>query len=138
MYGEIRNYGGPLRPYAENQLSPMQRLESAIKNGNRNEARRALTEGASPQPMLFSAIKEGCDMAVRALLEIGASPNSSVGNGNLMNWTYLHYAADYGNSDVVSTLLEFGADKNSLDSLGRTPLMVATDKGHTRVVCYLK
>ena len=40
--------------------------------------------------------------------------------------TALHYAAENGHSDIVTILLEHGADSNLVDSDGRTPISLAT------------
>ena len=45
--------------------------------------------------------------------------------------TALHYAAEGNESDLVSLLLERGADPKAADRLGNTPLMLAHQKGST-------
>ena len=41
--------------------------------------------------------------------------------------TALHYAAESGHSNIVTLLLEHGADSNLIDSDGRTPIFLATE-----------
>ncbi|XP_043664050.1 myotrophin-like isoform X2 [Vespula pensylvanica] len=48
--------------------------------------------------------------------------------------TPLHYAADYGQYDVVRYLLEKGADANATDKHGITTLLAAIWEGHTHCV----
>jgi ankyrin repeat protein len=49
-------------------------------------------------------------------------------------FTALHHAAERGRSEVVSYLLEKGADVNSADGLCWTPLHLAAEQGHLPVV----
>jgi ankyrin repeat protein len=48
--------------------------------------------------------------------------------------TALHKAAEYGNAEVVKTLLDAEADVDVQDSYGYTPLIYATLNGHTEIV----
>lgn len=48
--------------------------------------------------------------------------------------TPLHWAAYYGNAEMVMYLLNQGADKNAQDDCGCTPLHRACMKGHIEVV----
>ncbi|XP_043596537.1 myotrophin-like [Bombus pyrosoma] len=48
--------------------------------------------------------------------------------------TPLHYAADYGQSEVVRYLLEKGANANVTDKHGITALLAAIWEGHTNCV----
>ncbi|XP_029969829.1 myotrophin [Salarias fasciatus] len=42
----------------------------------------------------------------------------------------LHYAADFGQLEVLQFLIQMGADINATDSLGLTPLITACYEGH--------
>lgn len=46
----------------------------------------------------------------------------------------LHYATDFGQTDVVKYLISKGADINAPDKHGLTPLMSACYEGHTSCV----
>ncbi|RUS87623.1 hypothetical protein EGW08_004608 [Elysia chlorotica] len=46
----------------------------------------------------------------------------------------LHYAADYGQTDVMEYLLSKGAKVNAEDKYGITPLLSAIFEGHTSSV----
>mmetsp|Transcript_4122 Transcript_4122/g.4534 ORF Transcript_4122/g.4534 Transcript_4122/m.4534 type:complete len:134 (-) Transcript_4122:53-454(-) len=47
------------------------------------------------------------------------------------------YAADYGQVEIVKYLISKGANVNSKDKFGITPLLAATYEGHFEVVKYL-
>ena len=65
---------------------------------------------------------------VRLLLADGLSPNTvDIGQ------SVLRIAACHGSIDVVRLLLEAGADANSLDDFGNTPLQAAVGRG--RLAC---
>ena len=51
--------------------------------------------------------------------------------------TPLHWAAHNGYFEIVKLLIENGADKNSVDSLGWTPVFLAINNNHHRIVKYL-
>jgi len=42
----------------------------------------------------------------------------------------LHFAAEKGHSNVAVLLLEYGADINTQDDLGRTSLFLSAQEGH--------
>lgn len=46
----------------------------------------------------------------------------------------IHYAADYGQTDVVKYLIEKGADVNSVDKYGISALLAAIWEGHASCV----
>ncbi|XP_043284975.1 myotrophin [Venturia canescens] len=46
----------------------------------------------------------------------------------------LHYAADYGQNEVVGYLLDKGAQANAMDKHSITPLLAAIWEGHTNCV----
>ncbi|XP_053384923.1 myotrophin-like [Mercenaria mercenaria] len=43
----------------------------------------------------------------------------------------LHFAADYGQTDVIKCLIDAGADVNKPDKYGISPLLAAIYEGHT-------
>jgi ankyrin repeat protein len=56
---------------------------------------------------------------------------------DLQGWTTLHHAAYGGRIEVVDLLLSKGAQVQSKDATGRTPLMLAADKGHLAALSVL-
>ncbi|CAM9374444.1 unnamed protein product, partial [Ectocarpus sp. 8 AP-2014] len=80
---------------------------------------------------LHVAVKGGHGDLVELLLVGGACPNSRT----MLGRTPLHLAATSGNNRVVSTLLgNVRTDVDALDSRGVSPLMVASDGGHSSTV----
>lgn len=55
-------------------------------------------------------------------------------------WTALHYASSYGKTSCVQLLCAGKANPNLKDKFGRTPLYLASQRGHTAVslVCFSK
>ena len=68
---------------------------------------------------------------VRLLLADGMSPSTI--NAEQGNVTPLHAAAEHGALDVLRLLLEAGADANSCNCVGNTPLDEAV--GHGQLTC---
>ena len=68
-------------------------------------------------------VKHGCSLS-------GFDINNQVGNGRQL----IHCAADYGQKDILEYLLSQGADVNSPDTHGITPLLNAVFEGHTECV----
>ncbi|GAA5098214.1 ankyrin repeat domain-containing protein [Wohlfahrtiimonas larvae] len=68
------------------------------------------------------------------LTQTDINPNHT----NYLGWTALIEAATLKGDDerqqkVVELLLTYGADPNMVDPYGKTPLTLATDKGHTNI-----
>ncbi len=67
---------------------------------------------------------------VRLLLEQGAPADARQHGG----WTALHEAAQIGDLQMVSDLLQHQADPLARSDDGKTPVQMATEKGHGEVV----
>jgi len=76
------------------------------------------------------AIKNGDLDQVKELIE---QRNFNV-NQEVTSRFPIHYAADYGQSDVLAYLLKRGADSNIKDKHGITPILAAIWEGHTQCV----
>ena len=67
---------------------------------------------------------------IKLLLAAGASVHAT----DLGGLTPLHIACEKGRPDAAVCLLEHGADLLCTDSIGRTAMDWAQDKGHSNVV----
>ena len=74
----------------------------------------------APNIAIAEAIKEGDIEAVKQHLAAGADVNAIVDD-----WTPLHNAAEYGQTTIAELLIEKGANVNTRDVDGETPLDVA-------------
>ncbi|XP_076640389.1 myotrophin homolog isoform X1 [Colletes latitarsis] len=81
---------------------------------------------------LVWGIKNGDLEQVRDIVENKA--NDIDVNQMIDGRTPLHYAADYGQSEVIRYLLEKGANVNATDKHGITTLLAAIWEGHTNCV----
>jgi len=79
---------------------------------------------------LLWAIKNGDLVIVKDVVE---KQNFDV-NYEIASRSPLHYAADYGQTDVLDYLLSKGADVNTVDKHGITPILAAIWEGHTACV----
>jgi ankyrin repeat protein len=117
------------------------RLVRAAHEGNLNEIRAALEEGANADgsvysfyyPPLYTAAEAGQTNAVRLLLDNGAKVNQ----GDFINGTPLIVAAGNGYADVVQILLERGGDV-CYRADGGTAEEFAQKRGHSQIVELLK
>ncbi|KXS22457.1 26S proteasome non-ATPase regulatory subunit 10-like protein [Gonapodya prolifera JEL478] len=80
---------------------------------------------------IFNATMAGDFSAVSAMLS--ANP-SLVRSRDEDERTALHWASSNGKSDLVTLLLERGAEVDAVDDAGWTSLMIATSSGHTDCV----
>uniref|UniRef100_A0A1A9WJ39 ANK_REP_REGION domain-containing protein n=1 Tax=Glossina brevipalpis TaxID=37001 RepID=A0A1A9WJ39_9MUSC len=79
---------------------------------------------------LVWSIKNGELDQVQLALEAKSHDVNSELNGRYP----LHYAADYGQYDVLEYLINKGANINIMDKHGITPLLAAIWEGHTKCV----
>ncbi len=84
----------------------------------------AWNTSVSADDNVIEAVKKGYAPIVKAFIAKGGSACAVDAKGG----TALHWAAARGNKDVISALLEAGADPAVEDSKGRTPADVAMSK----------
>ena len=113
------------------------RLLVSIDSGSVN---LSCSHGVTP---LHLAAARGHEQVVRLLLSIispvGNADNRVVAVDRKSNRgrTALHEAAEYGFVDIARLLLYRGADENSQDNDGFTPLHLACKYSHTEVIIFL-
>ena len=78
---------------------------------------------------LHLAVRYGQPDTISTLLEHGIDIHTS-NNG----WTALHLAALNGHMDIVSIPLNKGADCTRVNRAGNTPLDIAREEGHEKIV----
>jgi len=83
---------------------------------------------------LINAVKAENVVAIKSFIEAGEDVNQQDEQG----WTPLNWAAGKGNLDVVSLLVNGGADVFKVGRDLRTPYMIALAAGHVEVVKYLR
>ena len=81
---------------------------------------------------MHSAIEKNDVSKVRALLKAKTTPNMR--KDTRASPTFLTQAARLGREEIVSLLIQSGADVNGMDGDAMTPLMHASWNGHTKVV----
>ena len=64
--------------------------------------------------------------------------SQTINASNANGWTALHSAAACGHTEVVRLLLSLGANTNTVDRGGDTPLTMAVKKGHGAIVALLR
>jgi ankyrin repeat protein len=90
-------------------------------------------KGLSDMTPLHYACNAGADAdTVLELLKKGADPNRKT--GGYLKDTALHQAAEYGLTEVVKYLLDYGADMEIKDGNGDTALCRAVRHGHFYIV----
>ncbi|CAF1217450.1 unnamed protein product [Adineta steineri] len=88
---------------------------------------------ASTNESMIWCAKTGELQSLKTLLKEHPGKVNEQMNGRSL----LHYAADAGNFDVLKELVNNGANVNSKDKFGLTPLLAAIYEDHTNCVKYL-
>ena len=84
-----------------------------------------------PGKSLHTAARDGDVRTLLTLVKQGVPIDE---RATSVRWTALHAAAALNNAVAVSVLLRHGADPNTYDIDGDTPLITAASLGHTEVV----
>jgi ankyrin repeat protein len=111
-------------------------LIQAIKVGRDDIVELLLEREADPNfatpvdpPPSFESLHRANSRILQLLLKHGADPNAK-----FKGRTLLHESASLARFDMVQTLLEFDADVNGPDELGRTALFDAVKSGQLEIV----
>lgn len=124
--GETRQTEGTAKPAISTPPDQRLALIEAAKEGNLEEVRRLLDEGADPNPTtdfqefaLMGAVSNDRPDVVALLLDRGANPNLRDSQGQ----TALFMAAYQRNTRVVGMLLDAGAEVDVVTNAGETALL---------------
>ncbi len=123
-------------------------LEAAAFNGNTRLVKLLLNHKAAPDHVdgtgksaILYASARGFTTIVAALLDAGVDVNGRYGH----DLTALMWAAGHADDvpeaeglETVKLLLARGAQLDMADDRGRTPLMIAAQRGHAAVITYLR
>lgn len=108
---------------------------SESRSKNDEDGSRVKKNSKNYQFEIYAAIKSNRKETVNDLLK--NSFDISYKMPNFMGRTVLHVAAEYGDKEIILTLLEKGADMNALDSSGCPPVFLAMSKGHLEIVALM-
>jgi len=91
-----------------------------------------MEQTTSPELRLLAAVQQSDDALIKQLLTEGIDINAHIAESN--DTTALHMAAFIGNAKIVKLLLDSNADANSIMLHEYTPLLLATENGHSDAV----
>lgn len=121
---------------ARQQRVKVQRLSTAVANGDIASAKTALSLGADPNstagdgiPALLLATEKGDIAMMRILLEAGANPNG-LGYSNSDERSALLLATEKGDLAMMRILIKAGANVELPDRNSGTPLKAATQEAN--------
>lgn len=87
-----------------------------------------------PLSELESAIRDFCENIKTGKLDIDISNSLGINCQDRQGLTPLHHAVDEGLEDIVSRLIELGADPNIQDTEGMTPLHYAVELDNSEIL----
>ncbi|CAI5516705.1 unnamed protein product [Closterium sp. Naga37s-1] len=105
-------------------------MAGAAGPSGEEDAADEAAEGEEESPSLHSAASNGDAEEVKRLIAEGADKNEKDGEGR----TALHFACGYGEVKCAEALLDAGADVDSLDKNKNTPLHYSAGYGRKEVV----
>ena len=131
----------PIAPLDQkNKKGDKEAIHYAAEKGCDEAARGLLQYGACPSPKpehftpLHLAAMNNHGKMIRQLTDFGASPNELAFYG----MTALHYAAEFGCTDVVTQLLDYHkVDPDVRTCLFLSPLCLAIEKNHLAIAMKL-
>ncbi|VDC01534.1 unnamed protein product [Peniophora sp. CBMAI 1063] len=132
------DYGAAIDALADDDATP---LACAVMFHQREAASLLLARGAivnasdrAKAVVLYAAAGTDDVDTAQVLIRLGVDVNTRFANENE---TALHVAAESGRSRLVEVLLRHGADVKARTTGGKTPLLLASERGHRNVVTML-
>jgi ankyrin repeat protein len=89
-------------------------------------------------PDLHKAVREGDADKVKKLLDAGADVNVRESSKDRLQYTPLHWAANNGDLEIAEILISRGADLDAEDPTYSTPLYLAAEQGHPKIVGFVE
>jgi ankyrin repeat protein len=118
-------------------------LMVAAVDGTYEIVQYLLEKGADPQMITWASSTDALNFACRSpnvdVIKLLMAPREEGGGGLAIdrpaggNWTVVHSAANWGQTEVLKYLLSIGAPADALTTTGRTPLSLAAECG--RIGC---
>lgn len=120
-------------------------LHLATRYGNHQIVHLLLDNCSSRDPVLRSknwrletvlhlAAKVGRPESLKLFLKHDKNAIRTLKETDSRGWTALHHACHHGQTRAVSFLIEIGADPNTPDTFGSTPLHLASSMGREEIV----
>ncbi|QKX55818.1 uncharacterized protein TRUGW13939_02916 [Talaromyces rugulosus] len=109
-------------------------LEQSTKSSSK-EMQKVISKddnSTNAHNMLDVAVLDGNIDMVSSLLNFGGNSNSTIHKGG-KHYTLLGYAAEQGEREIVSLLLDHGADIEKENKCGWRPVHLACYRGHARI-----
>lgn len=104
-------------------------IKAEVEKGNNP----AQLNGASFDPVVMAINGEASVEAIQYLL---AQPGNEPGKTTHDSRNYIHWAANKGNTEIITYLLSKGAKPNNEDSHGATPMLFAASAGQQNTKVY--
>ena len=109
-------------------------VHAAIGQGHVEVARLLLARGTDvDSKLLFGAAKLNAVEIIRLILAKGVGVGVKDRSTGREGWTALHYAALYGQAEVVKFLLVKKAEVDAMTNTGQTPLQIAAWTGRAGI-----
>ncbi|KAJ5402677.1 uncharacterized protein N7487_008573 [Penicillium crustosum] len=122
------------QPWFKSWLPEIQPASSLILEWNDPHKDKIIQAISSPATSFFTACAFGFTKVVRYCIQ---SNSNLIHHANDMGATGLHLASEYGHEEIAEALCKAGADVNSTDTDGETPLIRAAAGGYKVLVLML-
>ncbi|KAF4766048.1 hypothetical protein HAV15_010340 [Penicillium sp. str.  len=122
------------QPWFKSWLPEIQPASSLVLGWNDPHKDKIIQALSSPATSFFTACAFGFTKVVRHCIQFNSN---LIRQANDMGATGLHLASEYGHEEIAEALCKAGADVNSTDTDGETPLIRAAAGGYKALVLML-